>query len=429
MKKIVSFAAALALCVSGLAFGGMSVAAEETEKEYFNAASTEYFVTKEGPNCAITLEDVVDYNGVAGDTGLLVTISPVVKDTTFTNGYVYMNIPVDVTNVEVTLKVLGPTTNGAVGADAQAHFNNKVQWWSVGFNQKANTDLFAESAKSVTYMMWGMKTKLMENGYWQGETNLSCNTDWGATYTVGDHTYGLSASESDPNNFAFKADNIFPAQCDPYAGTQSDASAPLNPFQMHVSDFENNQAYFHLGMAQPAVGGVNCDDFVVLIKSINVEKIYPESIKIGNGSITELEKEIGEKFTLQPTFTPAVGVTETAVTWSSDNESVAKVNAVTGEIETIAVGEANITVTTTNGKTASIKIIVAEEDVTEPGGNEPGGDNTGDDKPGANEDDTSTEEKGGCGSVLFVGTGVAVLAFGAVVSAGGAIMFRKKKGE
>ena len=429
MKKIVSFAAALALCVSGLAFGGMSVAAEETEKEYFNAASTEYFVTKEGPNCAITLEDVVDYNGVAGDTGLLVTISPVVKDTTFTNGYVYMNIPVDVTNVEVTLKVLGPTTNGAVGADAQAHFNNKVQWWSVGFNQKANTDLFAESAKSVTYMMWGMKTKLMENGYWQGETNLSCNTDWGATYTVGDHTYGLSASESDPNNFAFKADNIFPAQCDPYAGTQSDASAPRNPFQMHVSDFENNQAYFHLGMAQPAVGGENCEDFVVLIKSINVEKVYPESIKIGNGSITELEKEIGEKFTLQPTFTPAVGVTETAVTWSSDNESVAKVNAVTGEIETIAVGEANITVTTTNGKTASIKIIVAEEDVTEPGGNEPGGDNTGDDKPGANEDDTSTEEKGGCGSVLFVGTGVAVLAFGAVVSAGGAIMFRKKKGE
>lgn len=424
MKKIISCAAALALCVSGFAFGGLSVAAEETEKEYFNAAKTEYFVTKEGPNCSITMEDVVDYNGVEGDTGLLVTMSPVVKDTTFTNGYVYMNIPVDVTDVEVTLKVLGPTTDGATGANAQAHFNNKVQWWSVGFNQKMNTDLFAESAKSVTYMMWGMKTKLMENGYWQGETNLSCNTDWGATYSVGEHTFGLSASESDPNNFAFKADGIFPAQCDPYAGTQSDTSASLNPFQMHVSDFENNQAYFHLGMAQPAVGEQNCEDFVVLIKSIEVEKVYPESVKIGNGSITELEKEIGEKFTLQPTFTPAAGVTETDVTWSSDNEAVAKVNAETGEIETLAVGEANITVTTVNGKTASIKIKVVEEiDETEPGGNEQGGDNTGNN----DEDKTPTEDKGGCGSVLFAGTGAAVLAAGAVITASGTVLLRRKR--
>lgn len=194
------------------------------------------------------MEDVTDYNGVEGDTGLLVKMTPVAKDDTFTNGYVYMKLPLNVTNASVTLKVLGPTD----GSDApQAHFNKKVQWWSVGFHQKANTDLFSESAKGVTYMMWGMKTKLMENGYWQDESHLSCNTDWGAFPTIGEHTYAVKANAENPDNFDFQADAIFPAQCDPYAGTQNDPSATLKPYQMHVSDFENNEAYLHIGMAQP----------------------------------------------------------------------------------------------------------------------------------------------------------------------------------
>ena len=425
MKKLISTIIATALCVGCLAAGGVAAFAEEgAEKEYFNAAKAEYFVAKAGPNCAITIEDVVDYNGVSGDTGVLVTMSPVEKDTTFTNGYVYMNLPVDVSDVTVDLKVLDPSGGNASGAAAQAHFNDKVQWWSVGFNQKPNTDLFSESAKSVTYMMWGMETKLMQNGWWEGDDKLSCRTDWGASYTVGEHSYGLYADAENPDNFEFKADAIFPDQCDPYAATQTKATLAdgseikLNPFNMHVSDFENGQAYLHIGMAQPAKATEICEDFVFLVKNVTVEKVYPDGISIGNGSITELEKVIGDKFTLQPTFTPATGVTETDVTWSSSDPTVASVDAETGEITALKVGEATITVTTVNDKSASIVIKVVEE-ATEPDLEPDPGD--GDD---GKDDNTGDTDEGGCSSAIG---GISLILAGAAVCGSIAFVAKKRK--
>lgn len=257
-------------------------------------------------------------------------------------------------------------------------------------------------------MMWGMKTKLMENGYWQDESHLSCNTDWGAFPTIGEHTYAVKANAENPDNFDFQADAIFPAQCDPYAGTQNDPSATLKPYQMHVSDFENNEAYLHIGMAQPAVAGENVEEFVFLVKTVNVQKVYPESVQIGNGSITEMQKKPGEKFILPHTFKPATGITETDVTWSSDNETVAKVDAKSGEIETLKEGEATITVTTVNQKTASIKIVVKEETIAPP------------------PDNTDKEGDKGCGSAVFAGAGIGIAGLLALGAA--AAMIRRKRG-
>lgn len=135
MKKFVSMLAVLALCL-GCMLSGISALAAEEEPAYFNAAKKEYFAEKAGPNVTISMEDVTDYNGVEGDTGLLVKMTPVAKDDTFTNGYVYMKLPLNVTNASVTLKVLGPTD----GSDApQAHFNKKVQWWSVSIRKPIQT--------------------------------------------------------------------------------------------------------------------------------------------------------------------------------------------------------------------------------------------------------------------------------------------------
>ena len=67
---------------------------------------------------------------------------------------------------------------------------------------------------------------------------------------------------------------------------------------------------------------------------------------------------VGESITLTATVSPD-NATNKSVTWSSDNEAVAKVGATTGKVTAEGVGEATITVTTANGgKTASYKITV-----------------------------------------------------------------------
>ena len=67
---------------------------------------------------------------------------------------------------------------------------------------------------------------------------------------------------------------------------------------------------------------------------------------------------VGESITLTATVSPD-NATNKSVTWSSDDEAVAKVGATTGKVTAEGVGEATITVTTANGgKTASCKITV-----------------------------------------------------------------------
>ncbi len=67
---------------------------------------------------------------------------------------------------------------------------------------------------------------------------------------------------------------------------------------------------------------------------------------------------VGESIILTATVLPD-NATNKSVTWSSDNEAVAKVGATTGKVTAEGVGEATITVTTANGgKKASCKITV-----------------------------------------------------------------------
>lgn len=67
---------------------------------------------------------------------------------------------------------------------------------------------------------------------------------------------------------------------------------------------------------------------------------------------------VGESITLTATVSPD-NATNKSVTWSSDDEAVAKVGATTGKVTAGGVGEATITVTTANGgKKASRKITV-----------------------------------------------------------------------
>ncbi|WP_123039251.1 Ig-like domain-containing protein [Cohnella candidum] len=103
---------------------------------------------------------------------------------------------------------------------------------------------------------------------------------------------------------------------------------------------------------------------VITAKSANGKKaaatiIVPvpvESVALGK---TDLTIDINKTAKLAAVVTPKNATDKTA-SWSSDNEAVATVSKA-GVVSALAVGEANITVTTTDGaKTASIKIKVIQ---------------------------------------------------------------------
>lgn len=77
---------------------------------------------------------------------------------------------------------------------------------------------------------------------------------------------------------------------------------------------------------------------------------------------TSLDMKVGDSETLTATVAPT-DASNKAVTWKSDNESVATVDA-NGKVTAVAAGEATITVTTTDGsKTADCKVTVKEAGV------------------------------------------------------------------
>ena len=83
----------------------------------------------------------------------------------------------------------------------------------------------------------------------------------------------------------------------------------------------------------------------------------PTSISITQPSSTTLS--VDGQITLIATISPTEGIADEdkVVTWSSSDEEVATVSE-DGEVTAVAAGEATITATTTNGKTATIEITV-----------------------------------------------------------------------
>ena len=95
--------------------------------------------------------------------------------------------------------------------------------------------------------------------------------------------------------------------------------------------------------------------FVVKITLEKAEDIVPESITINKTELV-LDKEKATE-TLTATVSPE-NADDKTVTWSSSDESVAKVDKNTGKVTAVKAGTATITAETVNGKTAACKVTV-----------------------------------------------------------------------
>ena len=82
-------------------------------------------------------------------------------------------------------------------------------------------------------------------------------------------------------------------------------------------------------------------------------RALPTAVKLDKKGTVTLKK--GKKLTLTATLTPATA--EAALTWKSSNKKVAKVSK-SGGVQAVGKGKATITGTTSNGKTAKVKIKV-----------------------------------------------------------------------
>ncbi len=97
--------------------------------------------------------------------------------------------------------------------------------------------------------------------------------------------------------------------------------------------------------------------------------VHVESVSLDK---TELQLAVGENATLSAAITPE-NATDKNVTWSSDNETVATVDA-NGVVTAAAPGSATITVTTADGgKTATCAVTVSAQPQPAPSGGSGGG--------------------------------------------------------
>lgn len=72
---------------------------------------------------------------------------------------------------------------------------------------------------------------------------------------------------------------------------------------------------------------------------------------------TTLSLEVGGSETLTATVAPA-DATDKSVTYSSEDSTIATVTPVQGKVVGVKGGATNVTVTTTNGKTATCAVTV-----------------------------------------------------------------------
>jgi len=99
---------------------------------------------------------------------------------------------------------------------------------------------------------------------------------------------------------------------------------------------------------------------IVVTYATATDVVYVSGVSLDKSSASLL---IGEKATLTATVSPS-NASNPAVTWSTSDDAVAKVNA--GVVTAVGVGNATITVTTTDGsKTASCAVTVSRKPVPE----------------------------------------------------------------
>lgn len=127
---------------------------------------------------------------------------------------------------------------------------------------------------------------------------------------------------------------------------------PLSEFNVDtdVNKQTNNVRWFKFNNLGSITGKVAIDN--VYFWKNATGNVEVESIALDPSEATI---EIGESKTLVPLFTPAYAVDQT-LTWTSDNESI--VSVTDGVIVGNAVGDAIITATSANGKTATCNVTV-----------------------------------------------------------------------
>ena len=100
--------------------------------------------------------------------------------------------------------------------------------------------------------------------------------------------------------------------------------------------------------------GPKRSDFVVdNVRLYYTPIVYPTAISLDQNT---LSLSVGESATLTPTITPSDANTDTDITWSTSDTSVAAVS--NGVVTGIGSGTATITATTANGKTATCAVTV-----------------------------------------------------------------------
>ena len=106
-----------------------------------------------------------------------------------------------------------------------------------------------------------------------------------------------------------------------------------------------------------AVGIVNITATCGTVSGTCVITVVPTPAESVTLDVTEATLNVPETLQLNATILPAT--TTDKLTWSSSNEAVATVDG-NGKVTAVKVGEATITVTTTSGKSATLKVTVLQ---------------------------------------------------------------------
>ena len=100
-------------------------------------------------------------------------------------------------------------------------------------------------------------------------------------------------------------------------------------------------------------------DYTCRIKGITEQNVLRpiESITLNKTTLSLVK---GNSETLQATINPSDATDDKTLTWKSEDENIAKVDG-NGKVTGVGTGTTNITVTTSNGKSATCKVTVVKQ--------------------------------------------------------------------
>ena len=176
--------------------------------------------------------------------------------------------------------------------------------------------------------------------------NLICTP---TQYAENNGAYAYTITEDDYNNY-----------CKPYGYTRDVIGRRVSYWWLRSPGFCNDHA---CNVATDSSAGADCSgfvdyDYVGVRPALYISRTNPTSIKLDKTSDIMY---YGNEMTLTETLTPSY-VTETTITWTSSNPTVATVN--NGTVKAKSAGKTTITAKTVNGLTATCDITVFADNVS-----------------------------------------------------------------